>query len=80
MEPDDALNLVIESHGLTVADIARASEIHPTVISRYRHGRSDLSSRKLFKIVRALPFSAQIHFLALTAKAPQSCEHSPHLD
>ena len=68
MEFREALNETIKVFHLKAVDIANSSGVNEHEISRYRHGRKDITSSTLNKIVNGLPVTARTFFLVICAE------------
>ena len=62
MSPSEALNYVLELYEIKTQELADKSDVHKSIISKFRNGRSDISAKNLQKIVKALPPEARTHF------------------
>lgn len=62
MDPREAIDRTIKTFNLKAADIAQASGITVQMLSRYRKKRQDMTSLKVFQVIRALPRDAQDFF------------------
>jgi plasmid maintenance system antidote protein VapI len=65
MEPAEALDETIRLFKIKATDLAELSGIGENRISRYRNNRVGMNAETLFRLVRALPFKARIHFMLL---------------
>lgn len=66
MDPREAMDITIKAFNLKAADIAQNSGITVQMLSRYRKKRQDMTSLKVFQVIRALPPEAQNFFWRLS--------------
>jgi DNA-binding Xre family transcriptional regulator len=64
MEPYKALDETIKAFGIKAKDLTELTGIGENRISKYRN-KGGMNSDTLFRLVRALPLRARIHFMML---------------
>ena len=65
MLPNEAFVEVIEKYNLNQQELADISGVDKGVVSRFINGKSDIKSRNLQKLVKALPPQAKAHYYML---------------
>jgi hypothetical protein len=69
MNPREALNKTLESFDLKAIDIANATGLAESYISRYRSGKAgNIGSETLVRMIRTFPIEAQYYFWSLCMK------------
>jgi transcriptional regulator with XRE-family HTH domain len=66
MQEHEAFDQTLKKFDIRGAELARETGVSGRQISQFRHGKIDLSSSTLFKLLRALPPEAREHFAAGT--------------
>lgn len=65
MEPAQALDETIKHFKIKATDLAELTGIGENRISKYRNNKGGMNVDTLFRLVRALPLKARIHFMML---------------
>jgi hypothetical protein len=65
MEPAQALHETIKVFNIKAKDLAELTGIGENRISKYRNNKGGMNVDTLFRLVRALPLKARIHFMML---------------
>jgi transcriptional regulator with XRE-family HTH domain len=66
MQEHEAFDQTLKKFDIRGAELARETGVSDRQISQFRHGKIDLSSATLFKLLRALPPEAREFFAAAT--------------
>lgn len=65
MSPNEAFDFVMTHYQINADEIAQASGIHKTAISKFRNGHHAMNSDNLQKLIKSLPPKAIAHFNVL---------------
>ncbi len=65
METHEAFAETIRRFRIPIAEISRETGIAQESLSRFKNGHSDIKSKNLQKVLRALPPYAQVYFCTL---------------
>jgi DNA-binding Xre family transcriptional regulator len=65
MSPNQAFDFVMTHYQINADEIAQASGIHKTAISKFRNGHHAMNSDNLQKLIKSLPPKAIAHFNVL---------------
>jgi plasmid maintenance system antidote protein VapI len=65
VEPAQALDETIKLFKIKATDLAELTGIGENRISKYRNNKGGMNVDTLFRLVRALPLRARLHFMAL---------------
>lgn len=62
MSPSDAFDYVLEKYKISNQQVCEMSGVSKSVVSKFRNGKSDISSTNLQKILKSLPAKVTQHF------------------
>ena len=65
MSPSEAFDYVLEIYKINNQEVCELSGVSKSVVSKFRNGKSDISSKNLQKILKSLPAKVTQHFYML---------------
>jgi plasmid maintenance system antidote protein VapI len=72
MEPAQALDETIKLFKIKATDLSELTGIGENRISKYRNNKGGMNVDTLFRLVRALPLRARLHFMMLVVLEEES--------